>query len=368
MLQLPKISFGIIVLNGEPFTRYNLRNIYPFAYEIIIAEGASPKAAHAATPDGHSLDGTLDILRRFKDEEDSENKIQIVTAEGEGYPDGFWAGEKDQQSQAYAKRCTGNFLWQLDIDEFYESKNIEKIINLLAETTEPTCFTIAGHNYFLNPHIEQVGSYFRHPCFQGEPWGRFRRIFSWSPGWTYFSHRPPTIITDEGKIVHKARKIDLTDKLGVYMHHYSIFSFNQWHAKLTYYRNQSWSYERRQGLSEKDLLKASEWKYISNQYNTLNSLKYCAEPPKLLSIIYNQHADENTKILSSGIFNEIHSVNFINRICFIIFSNIDVFLRNILYCFIRKPMSRTIVEIEKIFLKFGFRNQNELRIQSNIKN
>ena len=52
---IPKITFGIIVLNGEPFTRYNLRALYPFAHEIIVAEGASPKAAHAATPDGHSI-------------------------------------------------------------------------------------------------------------------------------------------------------------------------------------------------------------------------------------------------------------------------------------------------------------------------
>ncbi|NEP76388.1 hypothetical protein, partial [Okeania sp. SIO2G5] len=101
--EIPKISFGIIVLNGEPFTRYNLRNIYEFAYEIIIAEGASPKAAHMATSNGHSIDGTLDILREFKEKEDPDNKIQIITAEDEGHPNGFWPGEKDQQSQAYAK-------------------------------------------------------------------------------------------------------------------------------------------------------------------------------------------------------------------------------------------------------------------------
>ena len=114
----PRISFGIIVLNGEPFTRYNLRNIYKFAYEIVIAEGASLKAAHMSTSDGHSIDKTLEIIREFQDNEDPENKIKIVTAEDEGYPNGFWPGEKDQQSQAYAKRCTGDFLWQLDIDEF----------------------------------------------------------------------------------------------------------------------------------------------------------------------------------------------------------------------------------------------------------
>ena len=63
---LPKVTFGIIVLNGEPFTRYCLRSLYPFAHEILVVEGAAPAAAKVATPDGHSTDGTLETLYRFK--------------------------------------------------------------------------------------------------------------------------------------------------------------------------------------------------------------------------------------------------------------------------------------------------------------
>ena len=29
---MPKVTFGIIVLNGEPFVRYCLRSLYPFAH------------------------------------------------------------------------------------------------------------------------------------------------------------------------------------------------------------------------------------------------------------------------------------------------------------------------------------------------
>ena len=90
----PRISFGIIVLNGEPFTKYCLRQIYPYAYEIIVVEGGSRKAINEA-PDGHSTDGTLEALRKFKEKEDPEDKVKIVTHEG------FWT-EKDEQSQAYA--------------------------------------------------------------------------------------------------------------------------------------------------------------------------------------------------------------------------------------------------------------------------
>src|SRR3546814_16702886 len=87
-----------------PFLRYNLRSLYPYAHQIIVAEGAAPGARNIATPQGHSRDGTLEVLRRFKQEEDPEDKVVIVTAEDEGHPDGFWPGEKDEQSRAYAKR------------------------------------------------------------------------------------------------------------------------------------------------------------------------------------------------------------------------------------------------------------------------
>ena len=75
-----KITFGMIVLNGEPFVRYNLRAIYPFAHQIIVVEGASPAAVRVATPYGHSRDATLETLRQFQAEEDPEGKVMVVAS------------------------------------------------------------------------------------------------------------------------------------------------------------------------------------------------------------------------------------------------------------------------------------------------
>ncbi len=88
MTTLPRVTFGMIVLNGEPFVRYNLRALYPFAHQIIVVEGAAPAAAKIATPEGHSSDGTLETLMDFKVQEDPEGKLIIVTAEDEGHPNG----------------------------------------------------------------------------------------------------------------------------------------------------------------------------------------------------------------------------------------------------------------------------------------
>src|SRR5204862_3398887 len=97
-----------------------------------VVEGPAPGGRNIATPDGHSSDGTLDILRRFRENEDPEHKVTVVTAEDEGHPDGFWPGEKHEQSRAYAKRATGNYLWQVDIDEFYKTRDMERILGMLA--------------------------------------------------------------------------------------------------------------------------------------------------------------------------------------------------------------------------------------------
>lgn len=364
---LPKISFGIIVLNGEPFTRYNLRNIYDFAYEIVIAEGASLKAAHIANSEGHSADGTLEILREFKEKEDPDNKITIVTAEDEGYPNGFWPGEKDEQSQAYAKRCTGDFLWQLDIDEFYDKADIEKIVVLLGKTKKDTCFTVAAHNYFLSPQIKQVGSYFNHPCFQGEPWGRFRRIFSWGEGYQYVSHRPPTVANGDGKIIHKHRKVDISSNFGVFMHHYSVFSVDKWEKKIVYYRNQKWKYDKREGLDIEQLKSSKNWHKISDQYNTINSLEVTKNAIPIIHKIFEENSDSDTREISSYLVSEYQRNHRFLRKIFELRAYMDALISNFIHP-IKKSISTSIVNIERLLLLIGIRKEiNELRRLSNLK-
>ena len=176
-----RITFGMIVLNGEPFTRYNLRSIYPWAHQIIVVEGACKAAVAVASSTGHSTDGTLEVLRRFQADEDPEKKLIIVTAEDEGHSDGFWPGEKHEMSQAYAKRATGNYLWQVDVDEFYKEDDMRDIIALLENGSTQISFPMiqfwGGIDFrengeFLSVHFKQV-----------------HRIFAWGKDYSYTTHR-----------------------------------------------------------------------------------------------------------------------------------------------------------------------------------
>ena len=240
MSRLPRITFGIIVLNGEPFTRYNLRSLYPFAHEIIVVEGAAPGAVNIATPDGHSTDGTLQILRDFKASEDVSNKVTIVTAEDDGHPNGFWPGEKDEQSQAYAKRATGDYLWQVDIDEFYKPEDILAIAGMLISDPSITQVNLRWVNFwggfdyivdglFLRKHYRALG-------------GGVPRLFRWAPGSEYTTHRPPTVLDPSGTDTRKGRWItgDKLARKGIYCYHYGSVFPGPVLQRMRYYSSQNW--------------------------------------------------------------------------------------------------------------------------------
>ena len=227
MPTLPRISFGIIVLNGEPFTRYCLRALYPFAYEIIVVEGASRNAATMATPDGHSIDGTLGVLQAFKAEEDPHDRIQIVTR------DGFWT-EKDEQSQAYADRATGDYLWQVDIDEFYLEATLQHVSDLLIEQPEiamvsfPVTTFWGGFNFTVDGFHEQEFT------IRERGWPR---LFKWGKGYRYITHRPPTVVDAAGVDLRQKRWIDHREaaSLGLQLMHYSLVFPLQVEAKVAYH-------------------------------------------------------------------------------------------------------------------------------------
>lgn len=232
-----RITFGMIVLNGEPLIRYNLRSLYPYAHQIIVVEGACPGARNIATPDGHSVDGTLEILRKFQKEEDPENKITIVTAEDESHPDGFWTGEKDEMSQAYAKRATGNYLWQVDSDEFYLEKDMDTIIDMLANDPEITAASFKQITFFGSLDYLVDGYYLKSGA------DIYHRLFKWGEGYTYTGHRPPTVTNQDGVNLREIKHLtaDMLLKKGVRMFHYSLLFPKQVSDKCDYYATANWS-------------------------------------------------------------------------------------------------------------------------------
>ena len=221
----------MIVLNGERFIKHNIRSVYPYAYQIIIVEGASYNSRHNATLDGHSTDNTLKCIEELIEHEDHENKISLITAEDEGYKNGFWPGEKDEQSQAYAKRTTGNWLWQLDVDEFYHEKDLIEITAYLTKHN-PSMVFFYLRNFWYRPDIEIIGV---NPEYnQSQP---IPRIFRWGKEYKYVTHRPPTVIDSNGNSLKLKQPLyaEETKKKGWYIWHYPFLFKHQFESKARYY-------------------------------------------------------------------------------------------------------------------------------------
>lgn len=239
--ELPKITFGIIVLNGEPFIRYCLRSIYPFAHEIIVVEGGHEDTRSVCTADGHSIDNTLQSLNKFKEEEDRENKLIIVTRNG------FWP-HKDElgrsrtaQSRAYAERATGDYLWQIDIDEFYKKDDMQYIINMLKHNPDITAVTFPAYtfwgdiNYMCDSwSIRRGGQY-------------YNRLFKWNTKYKYLTHEPPTVVDENGKDLNQINWMSgkKMKKRNIYMYHYSLLFPWQVQQKVRVYKE-----EKPEGCSE----------------------------------------------------------------------------------------------------------------------
>jgi hypothetical protein len=235
MKVMPKITFGAIVLNNHPFTREYLRALYPFAHQIIVVEGATPFARHTARPDGHSSDGTLEVLRDFQKTEDPEHKVLVVTAEDEGHTDGFWPGEKDEMSQAYARRATGDWLWQVDGDEFYREEDIAKVMEWLSREDGLTAVSFHQKTFWGSPDYYVDGPFMRGK----ETGGEYHRLFRWGSGYRYTTHRPPTVIDEQGRDLRTVKWMDsrATAGHGILLYHYSLLFESQVTGKSSYYQN-----------------------------------------------------------------------------------------------------------------------------------
>ena len=94
-------------------------------------------------------------------DEDRDGKVRLVTAEDEGHPDGFWPGEKDEQSRAYATRAAGDYLWQVDVDEFYRPDDMRRILGLLAADPSIQAVTFPTVTFWGAPDCVADGWFLR---------------------------------------------------------------------------------------------------------------------------------------------------------------------------------------------------------------
>jgi hypothetical protein len=213
-----KIAFGMIVFEGDYVLKECLEQVYPFAEQILIAEG--PVDYWQRQGRTTSTDDTNKILDNFPD---PDNKIKIVHGQ---------FAEKDDQCRAYMNHINDDidYVWNLDSDEVYKTQDIEKIIALLKEE-RPTsvgvrsCSFYGGFNHYLTGFELNKDN--------------FLRIFKYVPGSNWQTHRPPTIQYPTSANITK-KHIDsntLFQNTDVQMYHYSYVFPDQVYKKVAYYKD-----------------------------------------------------------------------------------------------------------------------------------
>lgn len=212
-----KIAFGMIVFEGDYVLKECLEQVYPFATQILVAEG--PVRYWQDRGKKTSEDRTNEILHSFPD---PENKIKIVHGQFD---------EKDQQCNAYISHLREDidYLWNLDSDEIYKTEDLRKTIDFL-EKEKPTSVGVRSKSFY--------GGFDHYLTGFELNTDNFLRIFRVVKGSKWLTHRPPTIeYPSDANIIRKHIDSDTFYRVtGVEMYHYSYVFPKQVKNKIEYYK------------------------------------------------------------------------------------------------------------------------------------
>ena len=219
ILESHKVSFGMIVLNGDYVLKEVLDSIYDVAHQILIAEG--PVKYWQDRGVETSTDRTNTILDNYQD---PKGKLKVVH--------GKYA-EKDEQCNAYMHLLdpATDYLWNLDSDEVWNPEDIITILRLCRDNYYTSvgvrsCTFFGGFTHYLTGWEQQRD--------------QFLRAFKVYPGSTWETHRPPTLRHMQKLGLPPAKHLDsdtLFDRHGVQFYHYSYVFPRQVFNKVSYYKD-----------------------------------------------------------------------------------------------------------------------------------
>jgi hypothetical protein len=281
-----KITYGMIVIDGMPFIKHQLKTIYPHAHQIIICEGGDNKW-NEINKYRTSKDGTIEFIKNYPD---PQNKIKLIQKQ--------WSN-KNEMCFEYSKYATGDIIWHIDIDEFVDPQHIPTIKKLLEKYS-----IISIPNLVFWGDTETIIE-----AKQGNKWNRywfnFERIFKRHPKY-YINHIP-----DRGYYDPKTKRVlpgiiapqkELFEK-GIYTYHFSYILPESVKNKLKYYNHRTpgcilnnW-YEN---IFQKFAQNKQKWTKEDFNIQPINPAKYSSFPERIrpLNIKLPQFLQELKKELS----------------------------------------------------------------------
>lgn len=184
-----KIAALMVVVNMEDWVWWALKSVYPSVDYIIITEGVARdkwEDFSLFTEEGLSSDNTPDEIRRFIEEEDTENKV-------------LWERVGFQKSISYLRdlnlqRCPQdtNYCLVLDADHIYDYEQIDRMRSLCEEFPGIRAIYMDQLLFFWDMgHVLEIGEEFLKPY--GHHLSNF--FYKWIPELRY--NRDATFVDNQ---------------------------------------------------------------------------------------------------------------------------------------------------------------------------
>lgn len=140
----PRIVQCIQACNEEKLIEACMLQLYNKVDKIIVIEGAvkNKVAAGQATPDGHSLDRTVDIIKKVKSEQDPDKKIIFVQI------DRPWMDLEELKGTFFQYMQDGDWMLITDADEFIHPEVVDDLRAAISLEPWATEFVPAAFYHF----------------------------------------------------------------------------------------------------------------------------------------------------------------------------------------------------------------------------
>jgi hypothetical protein len=159
-----RISFCLIVYNEALTLGANLAHLYGRAHEIIICEGSIGLLRERLGAGPRSDDGTLEVLGAFPD---PAGKLRVIQRE--------WR-DKDEMAAAYAARATGDLIWHVDADEFYDEHSLQAVPGEFEADPSLMTLEVPMYVFWKSPRFVLADA------AGDEQWFRFARVLRRTTG------------------------------------------------------------------------------------------------------------------------------------------------------------------------------------------
>lgn len=217
-----KLVAFTIVLDGEPFIERHLPILQAtfLRYQWIVVEGASGNTADTAWCQKQSArlseDGTHEYINSIAD-----TRVMHIYKKK-------WANKTEMCNAALAEIKEPCVLMQIDSDEIWTPKQLERIVELFTGDDSLSAITFPCR-FFVGPKLITQG----HSCY-GDNDYEWQRAWRFQPGQEFLSHEPPVLKAVSGDYGKRMGKRDALE-LDLVFDHFAYATEEQVRYKEKFY-------------------------------------------------------------------------------------------------------------------------------------